>query len=172
MKHYKLNRTVHKWLGIIFAIAFLEIAVTGLLLLEKKNYNWIQPETKKGSEGGVEDFITNQKLFEVVLAAGHKDFSTMDDIDRVDFRPGKRVFKVQSKHNYREIQVDAVNNDILSIATRNSDMIEALHDGSYFGEFVHRWLMRAFAVVTVVLTITGLYLWLAPALKKAKRQKA
>ena len=169
MKHYKLNRTVHKWAGTIFAVALLNISITGLLLLEKKNFDWIQPPTQKGDEGGVDEFITNQQLFEVVFSQGHADFKTIDDIDRVDFRPGKRVFKVRSNHNNSEMQVDAVGGDVLGVAIRNSDKIEAWHDGSAFGGFVYKIFMPAVAITTIILTITGLYLWLAPVLKKRRK---
>ncbi len=166
MRHYKLNRTVHKWFGLIFAIALLNISITGLLLLEKKNFNWIQPVTQTGSDGGVDRFITCQQLFAAVLAQGHGDFRDVEDVDRVDLRPGKRVFKVRSKHNYSEMQVDAITGDILSISKRNSDKIEAWHDGSMFGELAHRYLMPTVAVTTIVLTITGLYMWLVPVIKR------
>ena len=166
MKHYRIHRTVHRWFGIIFAIALLNFSVTGLLLLEKKNFDWIQPATQTASDGTVDQFITNQHLFKIVFDEKHPDFKNMEDIDRIDFRPGKRIFKVRSENNYCEIQVDAVNGKILSIAKRNSDMIEAWHDGSMFGEFVHQFIMPIVAIITVILTITGLYLWLAPAIKR------
>ncbi|MBW8014953.1 MAG: PepSY domain-containing protein [Planctomycetes bacterium] len=166
MKHYRINRTVHKWFGIIFAIALLNFSITGLLLLEKKKFDWLQPPTQTGSEGTVDQFITNQQLFKIVFDEKHPDFKNMEDIDRVDFRPGKRIFKVRSENNYSEIQVDAVNGKILSIAKRNSDKIEAWHDGSIFGEFVHQYIMPVVAIITVILTITGSYLWLAPAIKR------
>ena len=171
MKHYKIHRTIHRWLGIIFAIALINISITGLLLLEKKKFDWIQPPTQKGTEGTVDKFITNQRLFKVVFDENHPDFKNIEDIDRVDFRPGKRVFKVRSKNNYSEIQVDAVNGNILSIAKRNSDRIEAIHDGSIFGELTHQIFMPLVAVTTVILTITGLYLWLAPAIKRKKARQ-
>lgn len=172
MKHYKINRTLHKWSGIIFAIVLLNISITGLLLLEKKKFDWIQPPTKTGSEGSVDQFITNQQLFKIVFDEKHPDFKTIEDINRVDFRPGKRVFKVRSENNYSEIQVDAVSGKVLSIAKRNSDLIEALHDGSIFGEFVHKIIMPVVAVITIILTITGLYLWLAPAIKRRAKLKS
>lgn len=169
MKHYRINRTLHRWFGIIFAIALINISITGLLLIEKKNFEWIQPPTKTGSDGTVEQFITNQGLFEIVFDQKHPDFKDIEDIDRVDFRPGKRVFKVRSKNNYSEMQVDAVNGKILGIAKRNSDKIEAWHDGSIFGKLVHQCIMPTVAVITVILTITGLYLWLAPQIKRRKK---
>ena len=71
MKHYRLNRTVHKWFGIVFAIALLNFSITGLLLLEKKNFDWIQPPTQTASEGTVDQFISNQDLFKIVLDEKH-----------------------------------------------------------------------------------------------------
>lgn len=171
MKYYRFNRTVHKWFGVVLAIALLNSSITGLLLLEKKNFDWIQPPIQRGSEGGLDQFITNQQLFEAVFLEKHEDFKSMEDIDRVDFRPGERVFKVRSKHNYREIQVDAITGNILSIANRNSDKIEAWHDGSMFGGFVHKYLMPVVAVIMIILTMTGLYLWLAPMSKRRAKQK-
>ena len=170
MKHYKINRTVHKWFGIIFAIAILNLSITGLLLLEKKNFDWLQPPTQSATDGTADQFITNQQLFENVLAQGHDDFQTMDDIDRVDFRPNKRIFKVRSNNNYSEMQVDAVNGKILSTAKRNSDLVEAWHDGSIFGDLVYKFFMPTVAVTTIILTITGLYLWLAPVIKRRAKK--
>ena len=170
MRHYKFFRETHKWFGIVLAVVFLNIAVTGFLLLEKKNFSWVQPETMQSVQGSTESFITNQQLFEKVFSQGHDDFQTIEDVDRVDFRPDKRVFKVRSKRNFSEIQIDAVTGDILSNAKRNSDLIEALHDGSLFGGFVHAFIMPMTALATVYLTLTGLYLWLAITVKRFKRR--
>ncbi|MEN8127300.1 MAG: PepSY domain-containing protein [Planctomycetota bacterium] len=166
MTYYKFFRVTHKWLGIIFAIAFLNIAVTGFLLLEKKNLTWIQPETKQGGGNNTAPFITNPRLFQAVFAQNHNDFQTLDDIDRVDFRPHKRIFKVRSKKNHAEMQVDATTGDILSVAKRRSDLIESLHDGSFFGGLVYRLMMPMVAAAMLYLTLTGLYLWLAPIIKR------
>ena len=78
MNHYKFFRSTHKWLGILFAIVFLNIAVTGLLLLQKKSFTWIQPETKQGTQGHADSFITNQQLFETVFSQNHNMFRYLD----------------------------------------------------------------------------------------------
>lgn len=171
MNSYKLFRVTHKWFGIIFAVALLNISVTGILLLEKKSYDWLQPATQKGQDGGVEEFITQQQLFKVVFEQGHEDFVSMDDIDRVDFRPGKRVHKVRSVHNNSEIQVDAVSGDVLGVSVRRSDLVESMHDGSLFGDLVYTLLMPVTGFVCIFLTVTGLLLWLIP-LRKGMAAKA
>ena len=127
---------------------------------------FLEKETKQGVQGNADDFITNQQLFDTVFSQNHEDFQSLDDIDRVDFRPGKRVFKVRSRKNYAEIQIDAVNGSVLSVGQRNSDLIESLHDGSFFGEYVYRFMMPVVAVTTIYLTLTGLYLWIVPAIKR------
>ena len=70
MRFYRFFWNTHKWTGIILSIVFLNIAVSGLLLLIKKDYDWIQPPTIRGSEGSLEQFITVQDLVAAVLAEG------------------------------------------------------------------------------------------------------
>ena len=156
----------------MLGLVVLNVAVTGFLLLIKKDHDWIQPPTQRGAEGGIERFITNQQLFETVLAQGHPDFASLDDVNRVDFRPGKRVFKVQSHHHHTEMQVDAVSGAVLGVAKRNSDLIESLHDGSFFGDAVHGWLMPLTAIALVFLVASGLFIWLQPKVKRARRRRA
>ena len=49
MKSFKLFWTAHKWTGIVLAIVFASTAVTGFLLLVKKEFAWIQPPTNTGT---------------------------------------------------------------------------------------------------------------------------
>lgn len=170
MKSFKFFWTTHKWTGIILAAIFAVLAVSGFLLLIKKDYDWIQPPTHEGADGRVVDFISNQELFEIVLDAGDPAFQSFDDIDRVDFRPHKRVFKVRS-NDYHEIQVDAVTGEILSQQYRLSDWLETLHDGSLIAGWFHDWVMPVAACGLLFLTFSGLWLWLEPKYRRAKRRK-
>jgi uncharacterized iron-regulated membrane protein len=142
--------------------------VTGLLLLEKKAYEWIQPATRTGTEGTINDCIDMQKVFDIAFAQGHQSFQGLEQIDRVDFRPDKRVFKVRSRKNYMEMQIDAVSGAILNISARRSDLCENLHDGSFFGQTMHGKLMPIVAIANLTLVATGLYIWLGPKLKRKK----
>jgi uncharacterized iron-regulated membrane protein len=166
MKLYKSVRNTHKWISIILSVAFINTAVTGLLLLVKKKYDWIQPPTQEDARGNTEDFISVQHLFKIVLNQGHEDFESYEDIDRIDFRPNKRVYKVQSRYNHSEIQVGAVTGTVLSEDQRLSDMLEDIHDGSFFGAWVHDLFMPLMAFGLFFLTISGIYLWLQPRIRK------
>lgn len=169
MRVYRFFRKTHKWVGILLSVVFLNSAMTGILLLEKKKFACIQPPTLTGAEGTVEDFISTRKLFEIVLSRAGTNFRSLEDVDRIDFRPGKRVFKVQSKHNYAEIQVDAVTGEILSTVWRPSDLLEDMHDGSYYADWLHATLMPVAGGGLVLLSVSGLYLWLAPKVRKRRQ---
>lgn len=169
MKPYRFVWEMHKWIGIVSALILLNVSITGLLLLEKKKVAWLQPPTQTGAPGTATDFITVAQLFQEVSQLQHPDFQDASAIDRVDLRPANRVFKVRSKHNHAEIQVDAVNGRILSIATRRSDLLEALHDGNWFGSWMHALVMPLAAVANILLVITGLSLWLKRSLPKRKK---
>jgi uncharacterized iron-regulated membrane protein len=151
---------MHKWVGIVSALLLINVSVTGLLLLQKKKFAWLQPPTQTGAPGTEADFIAIQELLASVAQLDHPDFPDVAAIDRIDFRPNKRVFKVRSLHHNAEIQVDAINGRILSVATRRSDLIESLHDGSWFAPLMHGVLMPLAAVANFLLVITGVYLWL------------
>ncbi len=171
MKVYKFFWDTHKWTGLFAGLILLMIAVTGFLLIVKKDYDWIQPPTQRGSEGQLAEFITIEHLVDAVLAENHPDFQSADDIDRVDFRLSKRVHKVHSKHHHAEIQVDAVTGKVLSTDWRPSDLIESIHDGSFFAEWVHDYLMPVVAVALAFLVGSGVYLWLIPTLRKRRNKK-
>ena len=172
MKLFKFLWTAHKWTGIILGVVFLQFAVTGFLLLSKKDYAWIQPPIQQGAEGEVGDFITLQEVFTRVFDRNHPDFKSLEDIDRVDFRPGARVHRVHSKHNYAEIQIDAITGKVLSEDWRASDLIEDLHDGQFYAAWTHNYLMPVVAISLACLWLSGLYMWLWPVIQKRRRKTA
>ena len=170
MKTFKFFWNAHKWTGITLAAIFACTACTGFLLIIKKRVDWIQPPTVKGAAGSHAEFITMQQLFESVLAHDHDDFTSLEDIDRIDFRPRDRSFKVISLHNYSELQIDAVTGDVLSVAWRPSDLLEDIHDGSYVGEWFHTWIMPVVACGLLFLVCSGLWLWIEPIVRKRRRK--
>jgi len=171
MTVFKFCWQAHKWIGIALSLILINLSVTGLLLLEKKQYDWIQPATHRGQPGTSDDFITMQRVLDTVFACEHPDFVDVNDIDRVDFRPGKRVYKVRSQNHHAEIQVDAVTGQVLNTSSRLCDFLEQLHDGSWFGPWMHDLMMPAVALANTVLALSGLYLWLGPKFKRKRRRQ-
>ena len=172
MTPYKICWQMHKWIGIALSAVLINVSVTGLFLLEKKQYEWIQPATRTGQEGTPSDFVSIQRLFDIVAECNHPDFPNIDSIDRIDFRPGKRVYKVRAKTHHAEIQVDAISGQVLNVAARRSDLLEQLHDGSYLGSWMHGKVMPGVAVANIILALSGLYLWLGRRRSRKKRMSA
>jgi len=171
MNLFRFFWTTHKWVGIGLAVLVVIISSTGFLLLLKRESAWIQPPTMEGAAGGEAEFISMQELFARVWAVEHAAFTTLDDVDRVDFRPGNRVFKVRSQHDFMEMQVCAVTGDVLSIATRRSDLIESIHDGAFFAKWFRTWIMPLAALGLLFLTFSGLWIWLAPIIRRRRKRR-
>ena len=101
-----------------------------------------------------------------VFEAQIKDWS---DIDRLDVRPEKGIVKVRAKNRW-EIQIDLERGTVLKTAYRRSDIIEQLHDGSWFHEVVKSWIFFPSGIVVLILWLSGMYLFFVPILAKRSRK--
>lgn len=167
IKWHILNRKVHYWGAIICALPVIIIICTGMLLVFKKQSSWIQPLSQKGQ--ATVPTISYHELLEVVKSHPDVGIISWEDIERLDVRPSKGIIKVRGK-NKIEIQVDHTTGEILQIAKRRSDVIEAIHDGSFFHEYVKFGIFFPSAIILLILWITGIYLFLLPYLRKRKKR--
>ena len=141
---------------------------SGILLQVKKQVPWVQPPTKKGSEKSVEPSQNWGQLFEAVSAVQEAEVTSWQDIDRIDVRPSKGVAKVQCKNSW-EVQLDLANSEVLSVQYRRSDLIESLHDGSFFSDSAKLWLFLPNGLILLGLWGTGIWLWYLPFSRRKKR---
>jgi uncharacterized iron-regulated membrane protein len=161
------NRRLHRWGAIAVAIPFLIVISTGLLLQLKKQIPWVQPGEVKG--GSAMPTLTLPMILEIVAAVPQAGISEWAHIDRIDVRPAKGMLKVVGKNRW-EVQVDVATGAVLQTAYRRSDIIESLHDGSFFHDRVKLLVFLPAGVVVLGLWITGIYLWLLP--RMARRENA
>jgi len=159
------NRTLHRWGAVLIALPLLVVVGSGILLQLKKESDWIQPPTRKGSGGSPS--IPFERILAAAATVPEADVRTWDDVDRLDVRPSKGVVKVRAKSGW-EGQVDATNGEVLQAAVRRSDVIEAIHDGSFFHENVKLWIFLPAALVLAGLWFTGIYLFFLPSLQRRK----
>lgn len=163
----KANRLIHRWGTVLVAAPMLLLLVTGMLLQWKKSSAWIQPPTQRGVGG--EPSISFDELLSAARSVEEAGIESWDDIDRLDVRPGKGVVKVRAGSRW-EVQIDAETGAVLQSAYRRSDFIEALHDGSFFGDPVKLWVFFPAALVLTLMWLTGLYMFALPYVSKAKRR--
>ncbi|PHS69180.1 MAG: hypothetical protein COB23_07475 [Methylophaga sp.] len=168
IKWNRVNRKIHYWGAITCALPILIVLISGVLLLLKKEIDWIQPPTVKT------DSRTSHLEFEQILAVAktvkQADITGWHDIKRLDIRPNKGVIKVQTENQW-EIQLDYATAEILHVAYRRSDFIETIHDGSFFHDVAKLAVFLPAAIILLVLWITGIYLFLLPYLVKRKSPK-
>lgn len=163
------TRRLHRWGAVFVALPFLLILATGILLQFKKEAAWIQPPTQRGVGGEL------SIGFDAILAAAasvpEAGISSWDDVDRMDVRPDRGIVKVQAVNGV-EVQVDTATAEVLQSMMRRSDLIEALHDGSWFHDRVKLWILFPVALVLLSLWGTGVYLWLLPGITRRRKKHA
>lgn len=165
----RTNRKIHHWGAIICALPILVVLITGVLLLLKKDFDWIQPPTQK-SPGG-EPTLSYPQLLTTVQSVPEANINSWEDIKRLDVRPNKGVIKVRAASGW-EIQLHHQTGEIKQVAYRRTDLIEALHDGSFFHQLAKHWVFLPAAIILTVLWITGIYLFLLPRIVRRKKRLA
>ena len=166
MKLSKLSRVSHRWGSIIALLPITIIIFSGIVLQLKKELAYVQPPTQSGA--GTEPTIGFERILEVVRTVPEAEIESWEDVDRLDVRPSKGVVKVRCKNRY-EVQIDTETAEILHVAFRRSDLIESIHDGSYFNEHFKLWVFLPAGIVLATLVLTGLHLFLLPHLARRKR---
>ncbi len=147
----------------------LVVAMTGMLLQVKKQSAWVQPEEFSGT--GTEPAIQLEEILDLMRAHPQFDVASWADIDRLDVRPGKGVVKVRL-HNDWEVQIDLGTGEVLHTAYRRSDLIESLHDGSWFaGDWTKLGVFLPSGVGLFVLLVTGVWLFVLPFRSRRRKNK-
>lgn len=154
-------RSLHQWIGIAIAFFLLFTSVTGLFLGWKKNVDWLQPSTNTGGSTNVSEWVSYEQ---VVTTANHALDSVHHPrvgIERIDARPDKGIIKVVYL-DFWEVQVDGKTGKAMSVAPRNADWIEHIHDGSIISEGFKLAYTNYIGFGLLIMSITGFWLWLGP----------
>jgi hypothetical protein len=168
MKAIILNRKLHRWAAIVTAFPVLVVILSGVILQMKKELDWVQPPTRKGA--GKELTLSFDQILNIATTVPEAEIKGWPDIDRLDVRPGKGVVKVRAQNRW-EIQIDITNGDVLQVAVRRSDLIESIHDGSFFHERFKLWVFLPSAIVLAGIWGTGIYIFLFPYMNRRNREK-
>lgn len=164
-----LNRKIHYWLSLAVVLPFTVVVLTGVLLLLKKDWAWVQPPTQKGSARV--PVLSFEKIYNISHNTKELEIQSWNDIERIDFQPRKGIAKIQTK-NHWELQIDMQTGSVLHLAYRRSDVIESLHDGSFFHEYAKYAVFLPSALAVAVLLLSGMVLFIYPLYRKQTRQSA
>ncbi|HET6566282.1 MAG TPA: PepSY-associated TM helix domain-containing protein [Xanthomonadales bacterium] len=169
MKTNKLIRKIHHWTTVFLALPLLAIICSGLLLQVKKQLEWVQPPEQRGS--AMMPQVEMQQVLDNLMATEDLGVSGWQDIDRLDVRPAKGILKAVL-NNGHEVQVDLGTGQVLQTAYRRSDLIESIHDGSFFGgDWIKLGLFLPTGIALLLMWFTGLWLFVLPYLPKKRKRK-
>lgn len=171
MHFSRLNRKVHSWGSLVIALPILVVIGSGLLLQVKKHWSWVQPPEQRGT--GTVPALDFAGILASVQTVPELGVTGWEDVNRLDVRPGKGMAKV-SLHSGWEAQVDLGTGKVLQTAYRRSDLLESIHDGSYFaGDWTKLGLFLPAGVVLFLLWLTGLWMfWYPLYLRRKARRRA
>ncbi len=172
MRPSLLNRRVHHWLSLVVALPLLVVIPTGVLLQVKKLSTWVQPAEQRGSGAPA---VSMAAVLDTLRARPDLGVASWDDVERLDVRPAKGLVKATLAGGEglvrREVQIDAATGRVLQVAVRRSDVIEQLHDGSFFGDGVRYGLFLVSGVALFAMWLTGLVLFAQPYWAKAQKRR-
>ena len=163
------NRKVHHWASFIVAVPLLVMIVSGLFLQMKKQWIYVQPPEQRGT--GKTPAIGLDAILASVQAVPELGVRGWDDVNRLDVRPGKGMVKVWLNSGW-EAQVDLGTGRVLQTAYRRSDLIESIHDGSYFaGDWTKLGLFLPAGLTMLLLWVSGLWMVWVPFIAKRRRSE-
>lgn len=125
------------------------------------------PPTQTGIASGDVPAISFTQMLEAAQSRPEAQISDWADIDRIDIRIGKGIAKLQANSGW-EIQIDTSNGEVLSAAYRRSDLIEQIHDGSYFSGSVKLYIFLPTGVLLIIMWGSGVYLFLLPRIRRKR----
>ena len=170
MKFNVLNRKIHYWGSAIAAVPLIVIIVSGLLLQAKKHSTWVQPAEHRGT--GKVPILSLHDVLERLKMVPGMNVTSWDDVNRLDVRPGRGLVKAWLMNGY-EVQVDLGTGDVMHTAYRRSDLIESIHDGSFFGgDWTKMGLFLPAGITLLLLWLGGLWMFWVPFSAKWKRTAA
>jgi hypothetical protein len=167
----RLNYEAHLWLGLLTTGLVLVVCVTGIVLNHKRAFGLMnEPDHTPGSSLSAA-LPLEQLVWLAVRAFNHPDYSDETSINRMDFRPNKGYIKVRFRDPQNtEVILDVVSGSVLSLGPRGDIFWEQLHSGELFG--AHWIILSDIAVVAlIVLTLSGIYIWMYPLLNRRARRR-
>lgn len=170
MNWKKFWRQVHYWLSLAVFLPAGVIFIAGGFLMLKKEIDWIQPATERGTVESAIPAASWEDMLAAARAHPEAGIAQWSDIDRVDLRVDRGIAKLRAKSGW-EVQIDTATAEVLRVAYRRSDLIETIHDGSFFSDAVKLYVFLPTGLLLVVMWGTGIYLFLLPRLRKRRKPR-
>jgi uncharacterized iron-regulated membrane protein len=172
----RFSRRLHKWVGAVLALVMGSLAVTGAFVAFKGEIEYLQPAGRSGAKGDLAAALPPVRVGEIVLALGLPEARSWKQINRIELRPAKRMYKVRLEpgsawRSPREIQVDAMTGEILNDGLRGDQLWMDLHSLAVFGDGTRMVGMALAGLSLLWLSLSGLYLFFYPPWFKSRKRR-
>jgi len=169
---YHRIRGLHRWLGIIGALFLATIAITGFLLATKDSLGWVKPATKSGEPlTALSGVVSLDQAAKSAFALGIAELQSFQDIERMDYRPEKNVFKIVSLKGYHEVQVCGATGKVLNVAKRVDQLTEDIHDLSWVAGWMHLYWLPVVSILLLGLSMSGLVVYGVPYIRRLRYRR-
>lgn len=174
----RFSRKFHSWVGAFLGLIMVVISVTGMFVTFKKEVEYLQPASRTGTEGELSAFIPPERVADAVIDLNLPEARELEDINRIELRPDDNMYKVRLEQvsnwsSPREIQVDAIDGDVLNKGVRGDQLWLDVHSFAVFGSDWIKWITMVLAGLSLLwLTLSGYYMFFYPYLLRRNRERS
>jgi uncharacterized iron-regulated membrane protein len=160
----------------VLALIMVALSITGGFVAFKNEVEYLQPAGRSGAKGDIAAVIPPARVAEIILALQLPEAPTLKQINRIELRPSKRMYKVRLEQTSAwrsplEIQVDAMTGTILNNGVRGDQLWMDLHSFAVFGEATKLITMVVSGLALLWLSLSGYYLFFYPRWFRARKRQ-
>ena len=142
-------RKPHRVVALATTLPLLFIALSGVVLQLRNQFEWIQPSTINGKLVHAAPFITVEKAISGIRT---------EDVDQIIFRPSKGNLAIRLKDGM-EIQMHPQTGEILKKSIRRTNLLIEIHQGSWLGPWGQYLIYFVTGIGLCFLIISGLLIY-------------
>lgn len=142
-------RKLHRIVALIILLPLMIVSVTGVVLLVRNQFEFIQPSAVKSTPVEGSQLLT----FESITEQFGKE-----NIEQIIYRPGKGSMAVRLT-DATEVQIHPQTGEVLKSAKRRTNFLIDLHQGSWLGAFGQLGIHMITGLGLVFLIITGIIIY-------------
>lgn len=167
----RLGHRFRKWhrnVSLIIALPILITLTTGVLLMLRGQFSYIQPPSVSGASPLTAPTFTAEEALHTLQGIPEAEVKAWKDVSSLIFSPSKGTYQARLKNDYL-VQMDAQTGKVLDVAVRRTNLLIELHQGSFFHKKVMLWIFFPAGVGLWFLWLSGMYLVIYPVFKKRRK---
>jgi hypothetical protein len=147
------SRSLHRRLAWLILLPSLVTITTGIVLLLRQDFEWIQPKARTGTSRELPTLPLAEALLRASAAAA-PELKSGATLSSIDVRPSKGTFAFRYSDGL-EVQLDGRDGTVLHKGRRRTAFLIELHQGTWFHSDFMKWVFLPSGVGLLLLWVTG-----------------